>query len=215
MKANLKLILVLPVLAAWCSCEPPVTFNDPQPVHTANLENFPKRFRGVYLNPSDHSTLLIEEKRVCRSYEGDIKVHPNQLGEDVRQEGDMLINTQTNERMAVRREGDSLVYHLAYVDTLFEISENNIVRKFKGYYFLNTKYHGEGWEVKKMELASGQLKIGSIRNKEEIAGLLEIAESVRDTIPPYQITATKKQFKEFVKKNGFSENEVFVRQGRL
>ncbi|MBL0074338.1 MAG: hypothetical protein IPP34_22100 [Bacteroidetes bacterium] len=58
----------------------------------------------------------------------------------------------------------------------------------------------------------GQLVISGISTTEDIENLKEITETTTDTIPPYKFKATKKQFKEFIKNDGFSDSETFVRQ---
>jgi hypothetical protein len=76
---------------------------------------------------------------------------------------------------------------------------DNVVRKFKGYYFLNKRYDKECWEVKKIELSKGQLVVSSISTKQDIENLKTITESMQDTVAPYKFATTKKQFKEFIK----------------
>jgi len=114
-----------------------------------------------------------------------------------------------------------LVTHIGYIDTLFQIDYDNVVRKFKGFYFLNKRQgfyflskrlDKESWEVKKIELSKGQLVVSSISSKEDIENLKAITESSQDTVAPYNFAATKKQFKEFVKSKGFTDSEKFIRQ---
>ena len=209
---RLKLISTFIILTSLSACEPPVTFNEPQPTDTENLSKFPKRLHGQYCSLADNSTLSISEKLILRTYDYDYKVHPNQLDSTSRLLGDTIIDLTTNEKTVVKRDGDSLITHIHYIDTLFQMDYDNVVRKFKGYYFLNTRYDKTSWEVKKIQLVKGQLVISSISTKEDIENLKEITETATDTIPPYKFTATKKQFKKFIKNDGFSDNETFVRQ---
>lgn len=194
------------------ACEPPVTFTEPQPTDTDNLSKFPKRLQGQYLSLADNSTLSIGDKLIQRIYDYDYKVNPNQLDSTSRLSGDTIIDLKTNERTLIKRDGDSLITHIHYVDTLFQLNYDNVVRKFKGYYFLNTRYDKESWEVKKIQLARGQLVISSISTKEDVDNLKEITETATDTIPPYKFTSTKKQFKQFIRNDGFSDSETFIRQ---
>ena len=194
------------------ACEPPVTFNEPQPTDTDNLAKFPKRLQGQYLSLADNSTLSISDKLIQRIYDYEYKVHPNQLDSTTRLSGDTIIDLATNEKTLIKRDGDSLINHVHYIDTLFGMDYDNVVRKLKGYYFLNTRYDKTSWEVKKIQLAKGQLVISSISTKEDIENLKEITQTATDTIPPYKFTATKKQFKKFIKNDGFSDSETFVRQ---
>jgi hypothetical protein len=199
------------ILTGLVACEPLVTFTEPQPISTDNLSEFPRRLKGVYLSLSDSSTLSINDNLVQRTYDFDYKVHPNQLDSTARLSGDTLVNFETKEKELIKRDGDSLIFHFHYVDTLFQMDYDNVVRKFKGYYFLNTRYDKTSWSVEKMNLSKGQLIISSISTKDDIENLKEITETALDTVINYNFTATKKEFKKFVKNDGFSDSEAFVR----
>lgn len=209
---RLNLISTFIILTSLFACQPPVTFIEPQPADTDNLSEFPKRLQGQYISLEDNSTLKISDNLIQRIYDFDNKVHPNQLDSTTRLSGDTIINLITNERNLIKRDGDSLINRVHYIDTLFQMNYDNVVRKFKGYYFLNTRYDKTSWEVKKIQLLKGQLVISSISTKQDIENLVEITETATDTIPPYKFTATKKQFKKFIKNDGFRNSEIFVKQ---
>ena len=154
---RLKFITTIIILTSLFACESPVTFNEPQPTDTDNLSKFPDRLQGQYLSLADNSALVIGDKLIQRIYDFDQKIHPSQLDSNSRISGDTIINLMTNTREVVKRDGDSLVAHIHYIDTLFQMDYDNVVRKFKGYYFLNKRYDKESWEVKKIELSKGQL----------------------------------------------------------
>ena len=212
---RLKFITTIVILTSLFSCEPPVTFNEPQPTDTDNLSKFPNRLQGQYLSLADNSTLVIGDKLIQRIYDFDQKIHPSQLDSNSRLSGDTIINLTTNTREVVKRDGDSLVTHIHYIDTLFQMDYDNVVRKFKGYYFLNKRLGEGSWDVKKIELSKGQLVISSISTKQDIENLKTITESTQDTVAPYKFATTKKQFKEFIKNDGFSDSETFVRQKKI
>ena len=209
---RLKLISSFIILTSLFACEPPVTFNEPQPTESDNLSKFPNRLQGQYLSIADNSTLSIGDKLIQRIYDYDYKVHPNQLDSSARLSGDTIIDLKTNERTLIKRDGDSLITHIHFVDTLFQLNYDNVVRKFKGYYFLNTRYDKESWVVKKIQFAKGQIVISSISTKLDLENLKEITETPQDTVGPYKFTATKKQFKKFIRNDGFSDSETFVRK---
>ena len=62
-----------------------------------------------------------------------------------------------------------------------------------------------------MKLEKWKLVISRI-SKEDIEKLKEITETSQETEPPYNFTATKKQFRQFIKNDGFSNNEIFIKQ---
>ena len=208
----LKWIACTLVVLGSQACESPVTFTVPQPDNTHNLDRFPHRLQGEYLSLADSSTLSIGNKLIRRSYSFVDTLAPNKLDSTYRVEGDTLINLTTDQRSPVWHLGDSLVVRAHFTDTLFQMNYDNVVRKMKGYYFLNTRQGQSGWEVEKLRLSNGRLTVGQISTKQDLDTLQAITESPADTVPPYQITATKRQFRKFVRAKGFSDQEVFVRR---
>jgi hypothetical protein len=55
------------------------------------------------------------------------------------------------------------------------------------------------------------LILSGIYSNQEIESLEQLTETKRDTIFPHNFRPTKKQFKKFVKENGFEENEVYYK----
>lgn len=207
---NTKLLLTSFAMTLLFSCEPPVTFDKPQPTDIDVMAKFPKRLLGQYQSLSDNSVLRLTDNAITRVYDFDFRFHINQLDSSCKMVGDTLINLETNEKGIMKRDGDTLVQHINHIDTLFLISETNVLKKFKGYYFLNLRYDKESWQVKQLGLHRGQLSIGKISTQEDIDKLKEISESALDSLP-YQFQPTKRQFKKFVKANGFSDTETFMK----
>lgn len=206
---QLKNIITFCTLIILSSCGPIVTFDEPQPTDTDNLSKFPKRIQGQFQSLRDNSVLNLNDKTITRTYDFEVKVHINQLDSTYRLSGDTVINIQDNDSKVMRREGDSLIEHIFSSDTLFEITDDGVLKKYKGYFFLNTNY-GKEWGVQKLSFQRGQLTISSISTKEDIELLKEISESITDSLP-YQFKPTKNQFKKFVKADGFSDSEIFVK----
>ncbi|HRN34565.1 MAG TPA: hypothetical protein PLC76_07400 [Saprospiraceae bacterium] len=211
---KLRLITTVIILTSLFACQPPVIFNEPQPTDTENLSIIPERLQGLYLSLEDSSTLLISDKLIQRIYDFDLEVNPSQLDSTSKLSGDTLINLETNEKQIIRRVGNNLITHIHSIDTLFQMDYDNVIRKFKGYYFLNKRYDKTSWEVKKVELKKGQLVISSISSELDVDNLKEITETPTDTVAPNKFTVTKKQFKDFIKNDGFSDSETFVRQNK-
>lgn len=209
---QLKLIFVLIGLTSLLACEPAVTFTTPQPDGVKNLSEFPGRLQGHYASTKDSSTLSIGAQLIQRVYDFDHKIDTARLGSSARLSGDTLFDLVSGHRTLLWRAGDSLMAHVHYIDTLFQMTPENVVRKFKGYYFLNQRYGDVGWEVTKVQLSKGELVISSISAEQDIAKLKEITETSVDTVPPYKFVATKRQFGKFVRNKGFSDGEVFIRQ---
>jgi hypothetical protein len=208
-----KYLLSFFFLASLTACEPSITFTEPQPAATDNLSEIPRRVQGRYLSLKDSSILLVSPSLISRIYDFNYKVHISKAESGMQKSGDTLIDPKTNEKQLIVDGGDSLLRNAHYVDTLFMLgSGEHVLKKFKGYYFLNKRHAAESWEVRKMEQTRGKLIISSLSEEKDLASLKEITESREDTAAPYHFTATQQQFKEFVKSNGFHDNETFVRQ---
>jgi hypothetical protein len=94
-------------------------------------------------------------------------------------------------------------------DTMFHISEGNVLRKFKGFYFLNTVF-SNSWEVQMVDLHKGKLTIGKIPSKEGMDKLKAITSTAVDSASG-NVQITSDQFKEFVKGGGFYNTEEYAR----
>lgn len=206
-----KIIMACTLLCVIAACEPPLIFTEPQPAGTDSLLKFPGRLQGSYLSQEDGSVVLISDELILKTYDVNEKVHLNQLDSTELLSGDTLIHTKTKEKELIQREGDSLVIHIHYADTLFHIGDEQVLRKLKGYYFLNKRYNGQSWEVKKVQLTKGILTIGSTTSS-DLEDLKEVTETPADTIAPYTATISKHQFKKFVRHGGFGDTETFVKQ---
>ena len=210
---RLRIISAIIILTSLIACDGPLaTFSDPQPIEIDNLTKIPKRLQGQYLNLTDNSKLIIDDQQIQRIYDFDIKGHRNQLDSNTRIFGDTLIDLETKKKSLVKFDGDSVIIHQHQIDTLFHFDNDNVIRKFKGYYFVSTRYDKENWEVQKLQLSKGQLVMSSISTKLDIDNLKAITETTQDTISPYKFQMTKKQFNEFIENDGFRDSKTFVKQ---
>ena len=206
---KISAVLVLSLVFILFACQP-VTFTEPQPKNVAELTAFPARLHGKYLNAGDSSLLQITASSMIISYRYDEKIHVSQLDSTEQLIGDTLFDMVTARGKLIRIEGDSIVKPVSGSDTLFNINEKNVLKKFKGYYFLNTSDSPGNWQVQKLELAKGKLTLSSLNAKEDLDQLIEITEYPQDTTA-YVFTPSKQQFKKFVRNQGFRESSVYFK----
>lgn len=191
-------------------CEPAATFDKPQPDKVKSLASFPQRLQGKYLSVDQASVVTITDKQITRHYDFDFKVHKDSIGSSYKLIGDTLTDQAAGTQEKVVLKGDTIIQQAKWTDTLFIISPDHVLKKFKGYYFLNSRYSESAWEVKELSLKKGVLIIGVISTEEDLQKLKEITESNADTLPTH-FTLTRQQFKTFVKQEGFGEKERFNR----
>ncbi|KAA3651861.1 MAG: hypothetical protein DWP98_01975 [Bacteroidetes bacterium] len=203
MKAKLQMLKTVSLIIIFMSlyaCEPPITFTEPQPINTANLPKLPRQLHGNYLSLTDSSSLIISNTLIQRIYDFDYKIHPNQLDSTSKLNGDTLTNVNTNESTIIQWKSDSLIIHINSIDTLFQLNYNHIIRKYKGYYFLNTRYDNTSWTVEKMQLSKKHLTISGISKAQDIESLQEFTSNPPNANAKQEFTATKKQFKSLLKR---------------
>jgi hypothetical protein len=190
------------------ACQAPVTFKEPQPKDVASLGGFPQRMQGKYLSSEDNTLLRVTSNSMIRIYDFDQKLHLSQLDSNLQIIGDTLFDLRTNTGQVISVEGDSLTMHIHEQDTLFKIDDLNVLKKFKGYYFMNIYVPTDTWKVQELEFSQGRLILSSINPKKDLAQLKVLTESTQDTAP-YIFSPTRKQFKQFVRNEGFRDREVF------
>ena len=212
MRKQLYLSLALAALFLF-ACQPQVTFTEPQPKDVAALSGFPQRIQGKYLSSEDSSLLLITASSMIRIYDFDQKLHLSQLDSTKQIIGDSLFDMKTNEGQFIRIEGDSIVMHINDIDTLFTVDKQNVLKKYMGYYFININISPDNWEVKKLGFSRGKLTISDIRQKEDMVQLKLLTETSQDTLT-YVFSPSRRQFKKFVRNEGFRDSEVFLKAGK-
>lgn len=203
--------LLVCLAATLSSCEPPVTFTEPQPAQSGNLSSFPRKLRGMYFCPADSSLLRIDSKTICRVFQVDAGEGNDEKGIELHISGDTSLQQANAEENQIAAGSHKDPQQTEMVDTIYSLDKGHVLKKFRGYYFINRKYENEGWEVQRLSLKKGKLTINSISLDKDIEDLKEIAESAEDTVAPYQFTVTKKQFKEFNRGTGFSHEDVFLK----
>jgi hypothetical protein len=209
MRVKYFFLLFCSILLVCCD-GPAVTFEHPQPIDAVDQLHFPKNVIGQYISLLDSSVITITDMAITRGFNIKFIMCKKEL--DTMKQctliKDTLFNKRTLEKICVININDSLYtpYHLQ--DTLFCISNKHILRKDKGYYFLNMQYHS-GWEVQKLECAKAKLILCSISDLQEIEDLKEITENNSDSL--IQFDPDKKQLRKFIKSKGFSKKEEFRR----
>lgn len=192
------------------SCEPVVTFEEPQPVSIPKLNAFPDRLLGEYLSVNDSSFLIITEKSIFRKYDFSFPLDSNVLGKKFKIKGDSLLNLETKERFLIGERNKHPFIQVQGMDTLFSLSHTNVLKKFKGQYFLNTWYKEKGWAVESIRFSRDGLTMSQISPEKDVAEIRKIKNLSPDSLSLYQVDFSKKDFKQFIKKKGFSVHEKFI-----
>lgn len=185
-------------------CGKVITFNQPQPTGVDSLTVIPRKLIGNYISKDGASILTINHNSMVIKYDYDVKfLNDSSNFNDLSRE----------DSLDLRFVGDSVIEHVSEKDTIFYLSKYFVLKKYKGYYILNSRRDKESWYVQKIELKKGLFTIGSISTKEEFNTLERINEAPIDTTS-YRISFNKKQFHNYIDNDGFSKVDTFLRTKR-
>lgn len=207
-----KFILACTIIIALLlnSCEPPATFDQPQPADTKPLTSFPNHIKGNYLSADNASVITVTDKLLTQHFDFDFKEHKDSMGSSYQLIADTLINLADGTKEKVLVKGDIVIQHANWTDTLFNLSKTNVLKKYKGYYFLNRLHDDNAWELEQISLAKGLLTIASVSAKDDLKKLKEITKTTANTTST-NFSLTRRQFKTFVKNEGFNDKQTFTR----
>ena len=213
MKRN-RIILILLVLMFGCG--PYIWFKVPQPEGKPNLTKFPENMTGEFLSVKDSSIIRIESNKIIREYREKIIMSIDQFKIEA---GDS-ISTDTsftftdNWRFKIESKDDSVVIFSSKDEELFEISDNQLLREYKNYYFLNYKDTNDLWKVKILNFFSDTLEFDFILSSNDMKLVKRITkvETVKDTIEDsekYYLKPTKRELKKILRKR--TRGEKYIR----
>jgi hypothetical protein len=222
---NLLLILVILISAFGCGGDIKyVRFESPQPENVNSKKTFQKKIRSTYTNCyNPNEQLIITGKHVVTKQIWKLKAHRNDLDIDSSNvvvdihNDTQIIEALEKEGLSVLIKDDTIYSSILLIDTLFYISEKNVLRKLKGSYFLNTKIEGSFWKVRRMELKKDSLFIGTITPSDTllqfdfISKSEEIQEEDSVRIIEYLIKPSKRQFKKLLKPNSFEKTKCYYK----
>ena len=204
-------LLSLLALVFVTGCGPVVTFHEPMPPNEKDLDVIPMKFRGNYVNDDGSVFLHIDKSQISREYDYDVHIHRDSMTYWDSLVGDTLWDRFNHSSRLVSVDSIGYVsYHVNERELMFAVNPAHVARKFKGYLFLNTAFGESGWTVEQVKLRKGILTINEISSMEQVDALNECVGDNSDTIAS-SYSPTKKQFREFVKQDGFGNGEEYYR----
>lgn len=207
------------IVTLFFSCETPVKFETPQPQGKKDIKDIPKQLHGMYLSVSDNFYLTINERAIVKWMDIEYIEHKDSLTIEI--DSTKFLNKpdksleikESKVNLLLDFKGDSVVSHYSYRDTIFEISDTEILRKFKGNYFLNYRINEESWKLQKLTLNKNTLLFSSIKLPEDIALIEQFTEvqeikSENGDIIEYKLKPSKKELKKLLN-DRFMETKVY------
>lgn len=219
-----KIFLILILLVVSSSCKKADAaaafdgikfyFENPQPINDSELNGFPAKFKGLYMN-SDSTFLRIEEDRILREYYYKFKFHRQEM-DSLKSEYNLidgkLIAKDTKEKFDIHRKGDSIELVRKDIDTIFRLSYNQKAKRINGHLVLSTR-DSIFWKIRIIALEKNILKMKYIYLPEDLKKLdsvTAIKGKMVDSLS-YLIKPTRKEFKNLLNIKNLGEDNEYVK----
>lgn len=191
------------------SCGDAVRFETPQPEGVSSEKRIPKKLVGQYASLDDSSKLTISNHLIIRSAIASLSARIDSV--DMKGVTGDTSYTETEYKMhfEVKVKGDSTWQRWSYYDTLFDVSRGDVLKKYKGRYFLNEQVSTNSWRVTVLTRIDNGVTLGTVSTKDDIDNLRELTNTSSDSV--FSFRPTKKELKKFLKENGFSEKDTYLK----
>lgn len=211
-----KLFIFLFVLF-FVGCGPYIWFKYPQPEGRKNLDSFPNELIGKYMSIADSSAIIINANKIIKQYHEKLMMSRLEFQEEI---GDSLAKDTSflftdKWYIKVKSFGDSVKVFSWKDDVQFEISDNQLLRKYKGIYFLNTKDTNDLWKVQILYLEDDTLEFDDILTADDIKKIklitpvTEVQDTANEKITRYFLNPSKRELRAILKKR--KKGNIFLK----
>ena len=224
MKTTLCTLLMIHLLGCGGKSYEYVRFETTQPEGVKESGSFNKKLKGEYIscsNPDDR--IIISDKMILNFEKFNFKAHRNELEFDSTvsvniNNNDELKKFLKDEGFETEISGDTINLFHTNTDTIFLISESQVLKTFKGSYFLNFKRDENFWDVMRMDTHKDSLFMGQIvpsdtllqfdfaMKREEFNG------TDSTTTTRYSMKPSRKEFKKLMKPNYFDRVKCYCKK---
>ena len=220
MKKSILILLV--ILITLTTCGPDVKFAEPQPKGISNLKGIPMEYHGNFMSTSDSTFISIDSFYIKKEWRSTEFIQRDSLEKELKMSikcdtniviTDKLLLDKTAESiiLSVRLSKDSAKVRVKGFETLFALSDSQLVRNYKKFCFLNYKTKDGFWLVKTLKLNGKLLDFSDLIDSNEIENIFSITKvtSVRDTsnkVVEYRINPTRKELRKILRKKNVDNN---------
>ncbi len=240
MKTLISTILLLLIVLTACEPKPDnVVFHEPQPAKLSNENRFSKHYQGTYQEvifagrnkdvkflSKDLDTgyqvicsLFITPDKITKKSTYSLKIARREIT-------DSLLKGKTDAEIIklCLKDGwnqatfkkDTLEVTQYKSDTLFDMAAGDVLKYFRGSYFLNLK-KDYGWKLKRLTLKRGSLSLSHPYIEDSLATAfqeitpLDAQKAEDGKIESYSISPDKKSFKKLLNNDFFGSEGLYLK----
>lgn len=202
-------------------CEPYVFFDSPQPMTKKVMLKFTDELQGKYVN-KDSIELYISEKMIIKKSLENFDILKQELDtmNNYSIKGNYIYGPDIDSAKILEIKNDTIFGEFYFTDTIFSISNEHLLKKYKDTYFLNLCRENENWEVVLLNYFEDSIQFRSIHKDYELDYIkenFEVNEIYNDStskVSKYIIHADNKKFLNYCNSNGFQEIEVWKKTNK-
>lgn len=203
-----KYILFLLIVIGCVDIPQPPYFNYPLP-RDKQQASIPDKFIGTYKNLLDSTFLTVSKSFVILTNFSNLNVPLTEVDSIDKLTLKDTIYSDKSSTLRVTITDDSVFQRTISIDTLYFASSDFLIRKQKGFYFLNKRmFKNENvWIVQTLRVTDNGILIGMIESEEDIDSLdsWDEPDSISRTSP------TVNSLLDFIKDKRFENESKFVR----
>lgn len=213
MKRDILFLLV--VLLTLTTCGPDVKYTEAQPKGISNLLSIPKEYYGHFKNLTDSTSIIIDAFSIKKEWRTNELIQRDSLEKELKMSikrdtiltiKDKLLLDKTAESLllTIKFCNDSARVKVKAIETLFALSDSQLVRMYKNFCFLNFKTKDGYWLVKTLKLNGDLLDYSELIDSKEIENFGRIINitSIKDTsnkVVEYRLSPSRKEIRKILK----------------
>lgn len=230
------LVFCIGLCLVFVACEEQyVQFESPQPLGVKASEMFEESIHGIYkaCDDSINQQLFISNQLIYTFNEEHVTVHRKDLELDsgvvidvyndqaLTKYIDSLFSEEKLEAEGVtlnfELEGDTIVVDYIDRDTVFQLSEKQVLKKYKKSFFLNTQKAVDNWKVKRLSIEGDSLFFWKLTPSDTLLQYDFVTKhAIEDTASNkthyYKAKPDKNDFRKLLKEKAFTRSSCYCRQ---
>lgn len=207
------------------ACGPQVKFVQPQPKGGKNLYHLPQELYGRYIEMNDSSLLEIDSFRVVTRWFSE-KIIPRDSIKEIEKDFEILIQRDTQIYVSEKRDNwlssglrldvkfldDSVRVSVNAENIMFEVSDSQLVRKYRGHCLLNTRTNEGLWLIKVLTLKGSNLHFDDLLDADQVKNLKRITrvdgpvDSVKKQPTEFYLNPTRRELRRILRTQNSEPN---------
>lgn len=218
---NSMITLFISIIVVISSCEPTVVFKTPQPKGIIEITSFSPEFRGTFFCESDSSLVVVDKNIIYKAHWFDFAIHEDRIESDsnLLKTDELLFVKDLGQSAMYKIQNDTVYASIRLTDTLFILSEENILKSYKGHQVMNLKLKDGDYEVIILSLDEDtnlELKMATLPGEvEQLEKITSVKDVSYDEVEQYQVNPTRLEFDEILKQEIVFETCEYFKRVRI